>query len=182
MAQPGWVTIGSAIPNSAIALIATARELAARGEKVIALDLSSSPVNIERLLALPPGPGLIELANGTADFSKIVVSERSSDLHVIRMGQVSGPPPFQAIAQQLGSIQGALKTIYGVILLHMGEIEQQNMGCLGNADAVIILAPQSRLSDAHAAADALQHEYHNKAFVMKLEPERSPQQAAATAS
>ncbi len=175
-------TIGSAIPNSAIALIATARELTARGEKVIALDLSSSPVNIERLLALQSGPGLIELANGTADFSKIVVSDRTSDLHVIRMGQVSGPPPFQAIAQQLSSIQGALKTIYGVILLHMGEIEQQNMGCLGNADAVIILAPQSRLSDAHAAADALQHEYHNKAFVMKLEPERSPQQAAATAS
>lgn len=171
-------SIGSLIPNAAVAVIATAHELFNRGEKVIALDFSPTTHNLETLLDLPQGMGLVELVAGHADFTKIV-TRSPLGFHLIRLGQPRSAEAMQALTDKLPTIIGALKKIYGHIILHVGEVGAKTVAHITAADIAVLLAPQARLADAKAAIESLQENSDTRAVVMRLEPETASRRPEA---
>ena len=151
-AAHSFATVGSVAPNGALAALATARELSARAEKVIVLELSPQPKGIEVLAALGSGPGLTELVSGQADFTKVVTRAATSNVHFIRLGQQPTAENMQKLASRLPQILDALRTIYGHIILHSGEVSTATVNFLAAGDTSVILAPPSRMADATAAA------------------------------
>lgn len=177
-----FATVGSNIPNAALAALATARELAARGEKVIVLELAPTSAGIETLAAIGPGPGLTELVQGKADFTKIVTRVTSSNVHVIRIGQQPTAENMQTLGGRLPQILTALRSIYGHIILHTGEAAVANVTFLAAGDTAVILAPPSRLADAKAAAQVLDEQGDTRTLLMKLELEGAAQPTAAVSA
>jgi len=171
-------SIGSQVPNAAVATLATARELASRNEKVIALDFSANANNLETLLDVPQGMGLIELIAGKADFTKIV-TRCPLGFHVIRLGQPRSPELMQALTDKLPAILGALQKIYGHIILHIGEAGPKTVAHVAASDIAVLLAPQARMADAKAAAEGLEENSEATALVMRLEPEASSRRPEA---
>ncbi len=168
-----FTTIGSAAPNAALATIAIGRALAAKAEKVIALDVAVPGSGLDALLKLAPAPGLTDLLSGTADFTKAVARDAGSPLHVIRLGQFPTPESQAQIAAKLPSIVQALRGIYGYVLLHVGEAQAASVPLVNCADLTVILASATRIADAERAATALEQGGKTKTLLLKLEPDRT---------
>ncbi len=175
-----FATVGSSsVPNGALAALATARELSSRGEKVIILELASVLTGIEALSKIGAGPGLTELVDGKADFTKVVTREANSNVHIIRLGGRPTAENLNRVGEKLEQILTALRTIYGHIILHTGEATVATATFVAVADLAVILAPPSRLADAKAAALALDEQGAAKTLLMKLELEGATQPAVA---
>ncbi|MBG1231783.1 GumC family protein [Aestuariivirga litoralis] len=172
-------SIGSQVPNAALSTAAAARELGQRGEKVIALDFSPAVNNLETLLDVPQGLGLIELVAGDADFTKVVTRCSSMGFHMIRLGQPRGAEQLQAVADKLPSFLNALGKIYGYIFLHVGEGGPKTVTHMTASDVAVLLAPQARILDAKAAAAGLEERSATRALVMRLESETTHRPLAA---
>ncbi len=164
-----FATVGSTIPNGALAALATARELSSRGEKVIVLELSPVLTGIEALAKLSAGPGLTELVDGKADFTKVVTRENSSNVHFIRLGSQPTPEKVRLLSGKLEHILTSLRTIYEHIILHTGEATMDSAAFVAAADLAVILSPPSRLTDARAAAVTLDEQGAAKTLLMKLD-------------
>ena len=177
-----FATVGSTIPNAALAALATAHELATRGEKVIVLELAPIFAGIETLAAIGPGPGLTELVEGKADFTKIVMRVALSNVHVMRIGQQPTTQSMRTLAGRLPQILAALRGIYGHVILHTGEVSVANLTFVAAGDTAVILAPPSRLADAKAAAQALSEQGDTRTLLMRLELEGAAQPAAAVSA
>ncbi len=177
-----YATLGSPVPNGALATIATARELASRGAKVIVLELSIGLTGVETLTGVGPGPGLIELVDGTSDFTRVVSRDPSSNIHLIRIGNQPTAEKMLVVAEKLNRILEALRTIYEHVLLHVGEASVATVPFLSAADIAIILAPSSRLADAQTAARALSEQGNTKCLLVKLELEGATQPTAAVSA
>lgn len=171
-------SIGSQMPNAALAVIATARELTNRGEKVIAIDFSGSVNNLEKFVGVPQGMGLVELISGAADFTKIV-TRSPLGFHMIRLGEPRSADKMQALTEKVPAILSALQQIYGHIILHIGEANPDTVPHLAASDIAVLLAPAVRLSDAKAAAEGLEENSDTRALVMRLEPDTSSRRPEA---
>ena len=165
-----FTSIGSAVPNAALATISIARALALRGEKVVALDVAKQAGKFDTLLDLAAGPGLTDLIAGKADFTKIVARDAASPLHVVRLGQSADGADQAGLGHRLEAVVAALKTIYGYVLIHIGDATADAAPYLQIADTAIFLTTPTRLKDADAAALALEENGRTKAMIVKLEP------------
>ena len=178
-----FATVGSiSVPNGALVALATARELSGRGEKVIVLELASVLTGIEALSKIGAGPGLTELVDGKADFTKVVTREAASNVHLIRLGGQPTAENFRRISDKLDQILTALRTIYGHIILHTGEATVATAPFVAAGDLAVILAPPSRLADAKAAALALDEQGSVKTLLMKLDLDDVAQTAVAASA
>lgn len=150
------MSLGSTAPNAAMAVVATARALAATKTKVIAIDLSaSSHGDFDTMFGLQPGPGLSDLLGGKADFTKVVLRDPQSQAHAMRFGPGADTEALANVQQRLGQIIGALSSIYTVIILHLGEANPGSPASAASSDAAILLATAPRLKDATAAMQIL---------------------------
>jgi polysaccharide biosynthesis transport protein len=172
-----FTTIGSAAPNAALAVLAIGRTLAAKGEKVIALDVAQPGSGFDALLQLPPAPGLTDLISGTADFTKAVSRDTATSLHVIRLGQFPTAEAQSLLAGRLDAIIQALRGIYGYVLLHAGEAQAGAAPLIACADMAVIMASATRIRDAEQAATTLEQGGKMKTLLLKLEPDRSTPRA-----
>ncbi len=161
--------LGAPRLNAAFITIALARTLAAKGDKVVVLDVAQPGSGFDTLMGLPPGPGLADLVTGQADFAKVVARDGASSLHVIRLAQSPDATSQAAITPKLESVVTALKTIYRFVLIHAGEATAATVPLLQTADMTIITATPSRLKDADTAAKALEEGGSAKAMILKLE-------------
>ncbi len=165
-----FASLGSTAPNAALATIALARALAMRGEKVVALDVAKLGGRFDVLLDLAAGPGLTDLIAGKADFTKIVARDPASPLHVVRLGQSADAATQAVLGNRLEAVVAALKTIYGYVLIHVGDATADAVPLLQIASTAIFLATPTRLKEADAAAMALEENGRAKAMIVKLEP------------
>lgn len=178
-----FATVGSSsVPNGALAALATARELSSRGEKVIVLELAPVLTGIEALSKIGAGPGLNELVDGKADFTKVVTRESTSNIHIIRLGGQPTAESLLRLGAKLEQILTALRTIYAHIILHTGEATVATAPFVAMADLAVILAPLSRLGDAKAAALALDEQGGAKTLLLRLDLEGSAQPAVAASA
>jgi polysaccharide biosynthesis transport protein len=149
-----FTSIGSKSPDAALAIVATARSIAAAKLKVIVVDVSADS-SLEALFGLPLGPGLSDLVLGEADFTKIICRDPHSATHAIRYGLKSGAQSKTALAEKLASILTALAEIYDLVLVHAGEASPSTPALAKDCKGAVLLAPQARKRDAAAAAKTL---------------------------
>jgi succinoglycan biosynthesis transport protein ExoP len=164
------VSLGSSAPNAEMSVVATARALAAMKLKVMAIDLSPSGQGaFNTLFGLPNGHGIVDLLGGNADFTKVVIRDPQSQAHVMRFGSDAGLDQLQNVQQRLGSIIEALSSIYGIIILHLGEANAASPASASHSDVAIILATEPRLKDAVAAGHVLDEKGVKDIITMRLD-------------
>lgn len=164
-------TIGSQAPNSAMVSLATARALAAKGKRVMLVDLTGRATSAEFLMGLSAAPGLSDLVTGKADFTKSVTRDLHSKLHFVRLGEVADASQEDAIISRLPSIITALRMVYDIIVFNIGEARPSVVQVLANADATLILASQTRMAEAAEAAQAVEQVGSTKVLLLRLDLE-----------
>ena len=152
-----------------MAAIASARALVAKGKKVMLLDLTSRSASVEALLGLGVGPGLSDLVAGKADFTKSVTRDQRSKMHFVRLGAVSGAAQEEAIIARLPAILTALRMVYDMIVINVGEARPAVVQVLANADTTVLLATAPRLAEAAVAAKAIAEAGSTKTLLMLLD-------------
>jgi polysaccharide biosynthesis transport protein len=141
--------------ESATALQTAATELAAMRKRVLVMDLDHERAELERLFGLPDGGGLLDLLAGQADFSKLIARDARTNVHIIRLGDVSNAREPEALANQIRAILRSIQGIYDFVLLHIGQASSSALPYLLTCDVAIILAPPSHDAEVLEAAETL---------------------------
>lgn len=161
-------SVGAQPPNAAMSAIATGRALAAKGKRIMLLDLTTRASSAEYLLGLGAGPGLTDLVEGKADFTKSVTRDSGSKMHFVRLGALNNQKQEEAIVARLPAILTALRMVYDITIINLGEARASVVQVLANADATVLLASQSRLGEAFSAAKALEEAGTTKTMLIQL--------------
>jgi uncharacterized protein involved in exopolysaccharide biosynthesis len=177
------MSLGSNAPNAEMSVVATARALAAKKMKVMAIDLSPSGQGaFNTLFGLPNGHGIVDLLGGSADFTKVVVRDPQSQAHVMRFGSDAGLEQLQNVQQRLGSILEALSSIYTIIILHLGEANPATPGSASHSDVAMVLATEQRLKDAISAGRVLKEKGVKATTTLRLDTPHSEAGVARAAN
>ena len=149
------VSVGTGGVVSATATVAIARALAARGKRVMMLDLSTSEAGVHTLAGLPSGPGLVDLIAGKASFTNIVVRDAKSSAHIIRLGINRSADSVALLIQKLDQILQTLNGIYDTVFINAGELSSSAQIMAGKVQAALLLAPAVRQHEVATAVQAL---------------------------
>jgi polysaccharide biosynthesis transport protein len=151
-----FTSLGSEGPDAAVAALSTARILAEGKKRVAIVDLSQHGGDLEMLAGLPAGTGLTDLVAGTADFTKIIIRDPQSTIHIIRKGLSRDSENDHRLAEKFDSVLTALDTIYDYVFVLVGDAYAAAPGLVKNCPAAFILATATRQRDAIIAAQILQ--------------------------
>ena len=143
-----FTSIQSTGPDAALAAITTARALANQKKRVVVVDVGPTPGTLEFLFGLANGPGLTDLLEGKADFTKVICRDPQSTAHAIRLGLSIDPNSAKLLAQKLPSVITALVSIYDFVLLHAGEASAATPALIKNCQIAYLLAPPERRTEA----------------------------------
>lgn len=149
------VSVGTGGVVSATATVAIARALAARGKRVMMLDLSSSEAGAHTLAGLPSGPGLVDLIAGKANFTSIVARDTQSSAHIVRLGMNRSADAVALLTQKLDQILQTLNGIYDTVFINAGELSSSAQIMAGKVQAALLLAPAVRQHEVAMAVQAL---------------------------
>ncbi len=149
------VSVGTGGVVSATATVAIARALAARGKRVMMLDLSSSEAGAHTLAGLPSGPGLVDLIAGKANFTSIVTRDTQSSAHIVRLGMNRSADAVALLTQKLDQILQTLNGIYDTVFINAGELSSSAQIMAGKVQAALLLAPAVRQHEVAMAVQAL---------------------------
>nr|MBP9174444.1 exopolysaccharide transport family protein [Hyphomicrobiales bacterium] len=78
--------MGGGAGDSSMATVAIARAIAAKGARVVVIDLATEGSSIDMLFGLPAGPGFVDLLAGSTDFTKVIARDPLSNAHLLRFG------------------------------------------------------------------------------------------------
>jgi polysaccharide biosynthesis transport protein len=151
-----FTSLGSEGPDAAVAALSTARILSEGKKRVAIVDLSQHGGDLEMLAGLPAGTGLTDLVAGTADFTKIIVRDPHSNIHIIRKGLSRDAENEHRISEKFESVLTDLDTIYDYVFVLVGDAYAAAPGLVKNCPAAFILATAPRQRDAIMAAQILQ--------------------------
>jgi Mrp family chromosome partitioning ATPase len=148
-------SIGGGEGDTSLAAVALARAMAQSGRRVVIVDLSRTGSWLEELCGIAPGPGIADLVNGDAAFTKVIGRDVKSAVHLLRFGMDHSAKARALLDERTGNILAALGNSYDVVIAHAGEAGPETATLLNKCDAALICAPDTRASDAAAAAKAL---------------------------
>ncbi len=163
--------------DAAFATVALARALAAQKMKTVVLDISASRPSVMDLMALPEGPGIIELVAGQVDVAKVIVRDHKSATQLIRYGQMPDGMVRALLPAKMPAVLASLAQIYDIVLVHAGEASPATPELMQGVGAVVFLATADRQKDAAAAARTLAARGVRHALFVKLDsrdPEATP--------
>lgn len=169
-AAAGWVTncqrdlgvrrIGIAAMaaggDSGVAGVGIARAVAAGGKRVVLVDAARQTSAIESLCGVAPGPGLVDMLSGAADFTKVFGRDSRSAVHVLRYGSDRSEAAHATAVQRIDQILSGLGALYDIIFVDAGDTHGRGIEILCKCEAAILLAPVDHLKDAVEAAQALE--------------------------
>jgi polysaccharide biosynthesis transport protein len=161
--------------EAAVSTLALARTLVDNGAKVILVDLDAANNRLAELMQLPMAPGLTDLLSGSADFSKTIQRDKSSNLQFLRHGTADSNDSKQ-LAARMPTITQTLTGIYDIVLLHVGEASPTMLQMAKGSGAVLMTAAAERKRDAMAAGGTLKSNGYKHVFIVDVE---GPLQAAA---
>ena len=168
-----FISIGSVGPDSSMAAIAIARELAGLKKRVVVVDAAQKGGELEMFIGLPAGTGLTDLLAGLADFTKIVARDPKSTVHIIRKGISSEPQNNDAVASKLESVISALVSIYDYVFVHAGEANAATPHIVKNCPAAFIFASAVHQNQALSAAQVLHANGVLTAMLVQVDQARS---------
>jgi polysaccharide biosynthesis transport protein len=151
----GIASLGGSSIDAGIASVALARQLASRNRRSAVLDLGREPGQLEVLFGVPSGPGLTDLVNGSADFTKVLVRDSVSNVHLLRAGLDKNVSVTRLVEQNLPQLLAAMSNIYDFVVVHCGEAAVLTPEVLKKCGAALILSPSHRKRDAAVAVQVL---------------------------
>jgi polysaccharide biosynthesis transport protein len=160
-------SVGGALEGATTA-IALSRSLALADIKTILIDLDGARGVIEDLMELPTAPGITDLLEGSADFSKAIQRDSQTELQVLRHGAATGAIAAQ-VPQRMEAITRTLTSIYEVVILHIGEASPSMLFSARGCTTVLVNAPLSRKADALAAGATLKSKGFDQVFLIQVE-------------
>ncbi len=167
-------SVGGGLEVAASAL-ALGRALSAEGIKTILVDLDVQRSVIAQLMDAPFAPGIVDLFNGSSDFSKAIQRDRGSELQFLRCGSAD----HIGIAQLPLHMEAVTRTLIGIydcVLLNVGEATPNTLQLAKGCSTVLVHAPVRRSRDAIAAAGTLKGNGFKNIFMIQIEGD---QRAAA---
>jgi polysaccharide biosynthesis transport protein len=160
-------SVGGALEGATTA-IALSRSLALADIKTILIDLDGARGVIEDLMELPTAPGITDLLEGSADFSKAIQRDSQTELQVLRHGAATGAIAAQ-VPQRMEAITRTLTSIYEVVIIHIGEASPSMLFSARGCTTVLVNAPLSRKADALAAGATLKSKGFDQVFLIQVE-------------
>ena len=148
-------SIGGGAADSALAAVAIARAIAAKGARTVVVDLASEGSSIDTLFGLPSGPGFVDLLAGTTDFTKVIARDPLSNAHLLRFGLERNEAIMSLMDQRTDAVLSALGNIYDVVLIHTGEASSRATMLIVKCQAALLLAPDIRQDDVAKTAKSL---------------------------
>jgi polysaccharide biosynthesis transport protein len=148
-------SIGGGAADSSLATVAIARAIAAKGARVVVIDLAPDGSSVDTLFGLPPGPGFVDLLAGTTDFTKVIARDPLSNAHLLRFGMERNEATLSLMDQRTEAVLNALGNIYDVVLIHAGEASSRTTLLIVKCQAALLLAPDLRQGDVAKTAKSL---------------------------
>jgi MinD-like ATPase involved in chromosome partitioning or flagellar assembly len=142
--------------DSGFAAVGIARAIVAGGKRAVVIDAARQASAIESLCGVPPGPGLVDLLSGAADFTKVFGRDSRSTLHVLRYGSDRSERAFGLVLQRLDQVLSALGPLYDMIIVDAGNSHDKGIDILCKCEAAVLLAPVHHLTEAVEATQALE--------------------------
>jgi polysaccharide biosynthesis transport protein len=148
-------SLGGGPGDTSVAAVGLARALAARERRVIIVDLSGGGSWLQQLCGAADGPGLADLVTGAADFTKVIIRDSHSSVHLLRFGADHSDRARGQVRERLTAVLAALARSYETIVVHLGEAGAETPAMVRLCGAAVVLAPATRLSDVTVALAAL---------------------------
>ena len=175
-------TLGGSVADSAMATVAIARAIAAKGARVVVIDLTSGGSGVDTLFGLTPGPGFVDLLAGTTDFTKVIARDPLSSAHLLRFGAERGEVTLPLMDQRTEAVLNALGNIHDIVMIHAGEASSRTTRLVGKCQAALILAPEFRQGDvANSAKSLLEFGLTDVQFI-RLEPVKAEENRLAASA
>ena len=175
-------SIGGGAADSSMATVAIARAIAAKGARVVVIDLAPEGSSIDTLFGLPPGPGFVDLLAGTTDFTKVIARDPLSTAHLLRFGVERNEATLSLMDQRTESVLSALGNIYDVVLIHAGEASSRTTMLIVKCQAALLLAPELRQDDVAKTAKSLLVSGLTDVQFIRLEPAQSGEDRLAASA
>lgn len=148
-------SIGGGAADSSMATVAIARAIAAKGARVVVIDLAPDGSSIDTLFGLTAGPGFVDLLAGTTDFTKVIARDPQSNAHLLRFGLDRNETTLSLMDQRTEAVLNALGNIYDVVMIHAGEASSRTTMLIVKCQAALLLAPDLRHRDVAKTAKSL---------------------------
>ncbi|MBI2719881.1 MAG: hypothetical protein HYX36_14155 [Rhizobiales bacterium] len=141
--------------DCSVAAVVLARALAAQGRRVIIADLAAAGSWLETLCGIAEGPGIADLVTGAAPFTKVIGRDKFSTVHLLRFGHDRSERAIKSVNDRMESVLAALGQTYDAVVVNGGERVADETAVVERCQAVLVVAPVSRFSDAAATVQAL---------------------------
>lgn len=148
-------SIGGGLADSSMATVAVARAIAAKGARVVVIDLAPDGSSVDTLFGLAAGPGFVDLLAGTTDFTKVIARDPLSNAHLLRFGVERKEATLSLMDQRTEAVLHALVNIYDVVMIHAGEASSRTTMLIVKCQAALLLAPDLRREDVAKTAKSL---------------------------
>ncbi|MDO8352038.1 MAG: hypothetical protein Q7T14_01135, partial [Aestuariivirga sp.] len=175
-------SIGGGAADSSMATVAIARAIAAKGARVVVIDLAPDGSGVDKLFGLPPGPGFVDLLAGTTDFTKVIARDPLSNAHLLRFGVERNEAALSLMDQRTEAVLNALGNIYDVVLIHAGEASSRTTMLIVKCQAALLLAPDLRQEDVAKTAKSLLVSGLTDVQFIRLEPAKSGESRLAASA
>ena len=162
--------MGGGAGDSSMATVAIARAIAAKGARVVVIDLATEGSSIDMLFGLPAGPGFVDLLAGSTDFTKVIARDPLSNAHLLRFGTERNEATLSLMDQRTEAVLNALGNIYDVVIIHAGETSGRTTLLLIKCQAALLLAPRLRQVDVAKTAKSLLVSGLAEVQFVRLEP------------
>ncbi|MBZ0261274.1 MAG: hypothetical protein K8F90_11820 [Hyphomicrobiales bacterium] len=162
--------MGGGVGDSSMATVAIARAIAAKGARVVVIDLATEGSSIDMLFGLPAGPGFVDLLAGSTDFTKVIARDPLSNAHLLRFGMERNEAALSLMDQRTEAVLNALGNIYDVVIIHAGETSSRTTLLLIKCQAALLLAPRLRQGDVAKTAKSLLVSGLAEVQFVRLEP------------
>ncbi len=148
-------SLGGGPADAPSAAMALARAQAARGSRVIVVDLCADGAPLQHASGIGTGAGITDLILGSADFTKVIARDNESTVHVLRYGHDYTLQARGLLTERFPPVLAALNQSYETVIVHLGEAGSDTPVLLRMAQAALLLAPATRLGDVTKAITAL---------------------------
>jgi Mrp family chromosome partitioning ATPase len=148
-------SMGGGAADSSMATVAIARAIAAKGARIVVIDLAPEGSSVDTLFGLASGPGFVDLLAGTTDFTKVIARDPLSNAHLLRFGVERNEATLSLMDQRTDAVLNALGNIYDVVMIHAGEASSRTTMLIVKCQAALLLAPELRQGDVAKTAKSL---------------------------
>ena len=142
--------------DAGAAIVATAlARLIGHDARVVLVDLSFAAPKLAAIAVDPSGPGIVELVRGAASFGQVITRDRSSRVHVVPTGRVTGESKDILASERLRMGIDALAQAYDHVVINAGAVPDMDIERVAELAPNAVLVATGSTAEVAAARERL---------------------------